>query len=523
MIAFPSHPRDVSASVSFITPTQLEIEFKPSRFYCAGCGATYSHYNPRKSGGFRCLSCDAELRQISELYACGGCGETFDPPVPKVCLNPECVARARSRRTGAAFLDGDHKRINQGTRHNDYFRFSALPKLHWQCRDCGTVINFHAHYELPPAVRRLMDVGDGASLSPAEREVSRFLWRPEAWWGKEGEYEERGFHRACFACPHCRDKGGYRKISVVNAPSSRSALHEYILHGPAIAEERREDPCDLSFERVRVMELARERFETFYSGTRRSMQVKTAPISPPDSEQYLAGLHEAHAAFLRFGSRLDEFLATHPVARACEVGSEGCACRNRAVQQEEEGVIVVDNEEFALPGAQRQDDETHPVAHLLPWERNRTPDPRRKWCDVVAGLVPDARCPGPYQPCESCPHFQMVRFKRYLVIHTLKHALLAAMPLYTGTTRGQIRGIINPNDEGEYDLALLDTVEGGSGCLYLLRENWNAIWNLASEILREARHDPDVLLLAHGCERFNRDLCPVLALAFWEFGQGEVN
>lgn len=45
MPAFPSKPRDVSASVHFITPTRLEIEFRPARFYCAGCGATYSHYS----------------------------------------------------------------------------------------------------------------------------------------------------------------------------------------------------------------------------------------------------------------------------------------------------------------------------------------------------------------------------------------------------------------------------------------------------------------------------------------------
>lgn len=515
---FPSKPFDVYTSVSFVTPSNLEIEFSPSRFYCAECGATYSH---KKPGDRRCSSCNAELRQINELYACGGCGDTFQPPVPKVCLNPECVTLARSCRTGAKFLDGDFTRVNRGTRHNDYFRFSALPKLHWQCRACQTVINFHAHYELPPAVRRLMDA-DSALLSPAEKEAKGFLWEPEAWW--KTDYQEQGFHSARFSCSKCRDKGTYRKIFVVNAPTSRSALHDYILHGPTIADERRESYGVLSFERVRVLSLARERFETFSSGTRRSPQVKTAPIFPQPN-QYLAGLHDAHAGFLSFGEILDEFLANSAIVRACGsgcgIGDEGCACRKQEHSPENEMEVPDDEDDvFTLPGASGHDEETRPVAHLLSWERNRKPDPRRKWCDVVADLVPGAHCPGPYQPCGTCSHFDPLRFKRYLVIHTLEHALLAAMPLYIGATRGQIRGIINPNDEGEHDLALLDTVEGGSGCIYLLQQNWEKVWDLCGEILSEACHDPDTLLLTHGCERFNRDLCPVLAHAFWDFAQG---
>ena len=106
---------------------------------------------------------------------------------------------------------------------------------------------------------------------------------------------------------------------------------------------------------------------------------------------------------------------------------------------------------------------------------------------------------------------------RYLVIHTIKHALINVMPRYTGVNKNQIRGYIYPIDKRDYDLALVDRIVGGSGCLYLLRTNWDAIWVMVGELLDAARQDQSQLLLPYTCSRYNRDLCAPLAFAFYEF------
>lgn len=160
---------------------------------------------------------------------------------------------------------------------------------------------------------------------------------------------------------------------------------------------------------------------------------------------------------------------------------------------------------------------TQPTPFLLKWEKDRKPDPRRKWCDVVQGLVPNATCPGQEQPCESCQYFDRKRYLRYLILHTLKHSIITAMPKYTGVNKNQLRGAIYPNDEKDYDLALVDLIEGGSGCLYLLRKNWDQIWKVVGELLDAARNERGQLLLPYTCARYNRDLCPQLTYAFYEY------
>ena len=104
-------------------------------------------------------------------------------------------------------------------------------------------------------------------------------------------------------------------------------------------------------------------------------------------------------------------------------------------------------------------------------------------------------------------------------MHSLKHALIHALPRFTGADKNQIRGYIYPNDKTSYDLALVDRIVGGSGCLYLLRTNWGAIWEMVGELLDAARHEQGQLLLPYTCSRYNRDLCAPLAFAFYEFLQ----
>jgi len=70
---FPSEPLEMLIKVDgFVAPRNLLVKYNPYRFYCPRCGATYSD---KQAGDDRCRYCRAELRQLTEIYFCGGCGE----------------------------------------------------------------------------------------------------------------------------------------------------------------------------------------------------------------------------------------------------------------------------------------------------------------------------------------------------------------------------------------------------------------------------------------------------------------
>jgi hypothetical protein len=53
--------------------------------------------------------------------------------------------------------------------------------------------------------------------------------------------------------------------------------------------------------------------------------------------------------------------------------------------------------------------------------------------------------------------------------------------------------------------------------MYLLRKNWSQIWQLTGELLEAACDEHGQLLLPYTCPRYNRDLCPDLAYAFYQY------
>jgi superfamily II DNA or RNA helicase len=498
---FPEESMEVLIHVDFQTPQDLSVKYHPYRFYCAQCGATYSDKRP---GDEHCTVCGNELRQLTEIYVCGGCGRIYLPPVPKVCINPECVAKAKHRRDDTPFVDAV-KKVGKYDRHNDYFRFTALPRLKWQCRRCGTEINYHAHYELPNPILSRMDSAGWNDGTPTSI-VKGFLYFPEAYYRKN--YEDSGWHRARFTCKRCKDAGGYRKIHVTNIPTHRSIVHEYIIHNESYAPPLRDALGQWTFNRVSVISLAREMYRRFFSYADQETQVSSAVIFP-DSNSYLANLYDSHAAFLQLSEAMDEFLGTNKLVADYLKGYEDI-CQSQGLSD------VEDTEDHDLESSEM----TSPLPAFLNWERERKPDPRRMWCEVVRGAVPGKTCQDP--SCEHCSinAFDRHLFVRYLVIHTLKHALIHAMPRFTGVNKNQIRGYIYPNDQREYDLALVDRIVGGSGCLYLLRANWGAIWEMTGELLDAARQDQSQLLLPYTCSRYNRDLCAPLAFEFYKFLQG---
>jgi hypothetical protein len=530
---FPLDTGDALFETQIKVPRDLSIKKHPRRYFCAGCGTTYSDKimpNPT------CTCCEQALQQVREVAICGGCGSLSDLPVPKVCLNPDCIQTARSLRDNSRFFESGFSRIGRVGRdadaHNDYFRFDALPLAQWRCRSCGWALNFHSWHELPAFVRH--QVADAPF--PRGRQATAislahaFLHQPEALCHSK-EYERRGYHRPRYFCAECKHQGTYRKIHVVNIPSSRAVLHSYIVEGKPVADNVASPPEGNfvvgRFVQVGVLSLARERVRRFHSYRLRESAIIGEPIFMDNPNHYWADVHQTHAALLTFGSSLDHFVAQGS-SHLCfqEGGACGCDGERELSQPESAGESerkVKTSREEAF------DNFTRPLPRLSSWEVGRRPDPRRRWCDVVLSddvatlrqKPPGLVCPGERFPCDRCSFFDKNRYRRYLILHTLKHAILAAVPRYTGAGRGQLQGILDPNDEGRYDLAILDVSEGGSGCLWLMRNHWESIWALTGEILEAAQQNRGALLLPFGCSRFNLDLCPSLALKYLRFARGE--
>jgi ATP-dependent helicase YprA (DUF1998 family) len=496
---FPKSPIDVPFEIDgFVVPEQLSVKYYPHRFYCASCGATYSH---KQAGDDRCTYCRSELRQLTEIYMCGGCGRIFDPPVPKVCLNPNCVATA-SDQQGITFMEEGYKSVGKSDKHNDYFRFTALPELHWRCRRCQCEFNYHQFYNLPDVVQNKVADAAWNRENPSPEEMAKqFLYQPESYFYGKSRYLKEGFHKSRFSCPYCKKRGTYKKIFAKNIPSIRTEIHDYLLDRKAYAADQDLGVGAATYPSVTILSLGREYYQRFYSYSENTTEINHGEVFPDDN-RYLAHRYDTHAVYLDFGKTLDPFLDASEQASACEAGSCSCAPYDPGDAFDDEG-----------------EERTNPQPRLLDWERNRKPDPRRKWCDVVQGKVDGAECPDPQglQGCAGCQHFKRRDYLRYLIIHTLKHAIILAMPRYTGINRFDVQGKIYPNDRREVDLALLDQTEGGSGSLYLFRKNWVQIWEAAGDLLEVAVEDDGRLVLAHGCSRYNCDLCPELALAYYRY------
>jgi hypothetical protein len=505
---FPKDPMDVLVEVDdFVVPEELGVKYYPYRFYCPDCGATYSH---KKAGDDRCRNCYSELRQLTEIYMCGGCGRIFDPPVPKVCLNPECVQAAKAE-DGSRFMEGGYKDVGKGDKHNAYFRFTALPNLHWRCRRCDSELNFHQFYNLPEVVQNKVASANfkDEDHSPAEM-AKEFLYQPESYYYGKSKYREKGFNEARFVCPDCKDKGSYKKIHAKNIPSVRTEIHDYVLGRERFAHDQNlefnsKTIGEARYPRATILSLGREYYQRFYSYSENTTEVNHGEVFPDDN-RYLAHRYDTHSVHLDFSDSLDPFL--EEVDRVDKCASGSCDCSP-----------------YDLNGTSSETDErTGPQPRLLDWERNRKPDPRRKWCDVIQGKVDGKECPDKkgFEGCAECPFFDRREYVRYLTLHTLKHALILAMPRYTGVNRFDVQGKIYPNDKREDDLVLIDQVEGGSGSLYLFRKNWEQIWDAAGDLLEVAVEDDGRLVLAHGCSRYNCDLCPHLALDYHRYAGEQI-
>lgn len=466
-------PRDVN-NLDLRTPTDLQVRYYPFRFYCSRCGKTYT----KPTDDDRCTDCSTELRQLTEVYLCEKCGEIFEPPVPKVCINPDHLEE--EERFIRSLMTYPRPKPEY-----DIFKFRALPELHWQCKKCKATFNFHQKWSIDlPESFLSKDFRDLSFDKPIDV-AKHYQYRPESVIHNKQNYISKGLNPAHYSCDKCETKR-YNTIKAKNVPTVRSVLLEYILQGDTIMERENLDIGYLEFKYVDVIALSREYVRKFY--TKESLEIRHHETFLGHLNSFLANTYNTHAAFLNLSaSIIDEFLSTQ--SECLEKDCENCKFIKK------------------IPDSKT----TMPSLILKEWERNRIPDVRRKWCT----LARERKCEN--DSCLECPEFIRRECLKYLLIHTLKHALILAMPKYTGINKNEVHGIVYPNDETKPELVFLDVHEDGSGSVYLMKRNWKQIWDLSEELMKNAREGRGSLLLPHFCERHNRDLCPILGAKFYEF------
>ena len=87
---------DFAAALDIVVPRKLRVAYYPSRFYCTNCHRAlipHQDYEHKKNGVY-CRKCGHKAQQLHKVYMCEDpdCGKLFDPPAPKMCMNPDCSA-----------------------------------------------------------------------------------------------------------------------------------------------------------------------------------------------------------------------------------------------------------------------------------------------------------------------------------------------------------------------------------------------------------------------------------------------
>ena len=278
-----------------------------------------------------------------------------------------------------------------------------------------------------------------------------------------------------------------------NIPTVRSIVVEHLLWDYELMPRLDLPIGRIEFQKVDVIALAREYTTRFYKKSAHELtsEINKYEIFKGDPQTYLANTFATHTASFNINMGVvDEFLSTQTecLSKKCE------DCKN---------IECVDNH-----------DRTRPRAMLEQFELEKTPDIRRKWCS----LARQRNCINDENPnCNECGEFVRREYLKYILLHTLKHAIILAMPKYTGINKNEVRGIIYPNDAMKPELVFLDVHEDGSGSIYLMKRNWNNIWSLSEDLMNNALMGKGTLMLQHFCERYNKDLCPVLGSKFFAF------
>ena len=497
LIGFPDE--DVAASLDVVVPKKLKVSYFPSRFYCTNCQRALIpnlDYDHRKNGVY-CKKCGRKAQQLHKIYMCKdpNCGRLFDPPAPKMCINPNCSSVKRAY---------DIYRKN-GYKHSkemlNEFSFRLTKDLEWVCKSCGCKLNFSSSRNLyahnSSAIGSAIKGLKGSDPKSIEGMCYKTQKYPEVMNFSSDQLTSR------FFCT----TNGHNSIQTIGVPRVRTISYSYI--GNKADGGVEEVLCDginnnfvsVDFKQGYVIQLANEflRRFSFGYGNSEAYTLKTERIY---DHQFWGNYYESHLAWIKFGAILDDFIANRHYS--CDGDCSQCT--------KFDNPIKLDLAELMRPKCALEDynfDTTN--------QRPKQPDLRGKFCNKAK-----------HNECQKqwcvhndgsiCEDFNRDVFIKYILVHTIKHGILWALPKYAGVNVSEVKGEVYPNDnEAGADIVLIDSNEGGSGAILLLQKHWNQIWSFAQEVIELTATNEANIILPHACARNNADLCPYVAIDFFKY------
>lgn len=498
---YSDDPLEIAIGLKVMVPKKLRVGYFPSRFYCEHCkrGLIPGDDYVEKSDGVYCKKCGRKAIQLHKVYKCEDdtCGQLYDPPIPKMCINPDCpsvkAANEIYRNNGYNFK-GKSKEIR------DLFQFRLTNDMEWVCKYCGARLNFTQYHKMQKgntsqAVLRIL-----SDFQNTDKKSSDYLPKlaksfPESPIDKERQ------NLPIYRCRVCPSK----KIKPVGVPRVKTVSYNFI--GNTFRNSRPMLLCDelevnnisISFYKGYVIQLAQEYMRRFSNGSRDSTTytLKTEKIF---DKRYWGNYYESHLAWFKFGDNLDDFLFKKHYS--CDGDCTKC-----------HKFYELDLGKMMKPRRAVEDynyDSTK--------QQPKKPDHRGKYCEKAKCN----ECKKPYCQLDDgrdlCGEFKLNLYLRFLIVHTLKHGILWALPKYAGVNVSEVKGEVYPNDRCDgQDLVLIDNNEGGSGAILLIKKHWNQIWEFANEIIRDTCKNKANIILPHSCARNNADLCPFIAYEYLEY------
>lgn len=494
-------PMDVAMELSVVVPKKLRVSYYPSRFYCAHCRRSlipHDEYEQRKNGVY-CKYCGQKARQLHKVHICKDpdCGKLYEPPAPRMCINPNCSATKIAYKL---FVQNGYKHKREMF---DCFRFRLTRDLEWVCETCGCKMNFSS--------KRDMYAHNSNSISASIQMLTR-----EDHQSIEGMCYSAMMYPEIFKdnrlkAPFYCSTQGHKVLTTVGVPRVRTIAYNYV--GERMKNERPDELCDelinphiqIRFSQGFVIQLADEFFRRFSSGAGNN-EIHTLKTEKIFEHQLWGNYYESHLAWINIGIKLDEFL----IGRHYSCSGDCTNCSRF------ENTEKLDMADLMRPRRMLEDynfDSSN--------KRPKKPDLRGRYC--ITAKNNDCNQQWCHQKSGSrCSQFKEEAFLRYIIVHTLKHSILSALPKYVGVNVSEIRGEIYPNDhESGADLVLIDNNEGGSGAILLMQKHWDDIWSFSKEAISLTRRNEANIILPTTCSRNNADLCPFITDDFIHYLDGQ--
>lgn len=492
-------PVDFAASLSVVVPRKLRVSYFPSRFYCPQCRRSLipnKDYEHKKNGVY-CRKCGHKAQQLHKVYMCADtmCGKLYDPPAPKMCINPNCAATKR------AFQRYKSNGYKYSKEMLDEFRFRLTKDLEWVCESCGCKQNLSSHRDLyahnSPVIRSSIQGLQRDDAKTIEGMCYKSLYFPETLNFSQDQL------RSQFRCT----TPAHRTIRTIGVPRVRTVSYSYVGNKAEngceeiLCGDIATDDVTIAFRQGYVIQLANEFLRRFSSG-RGDSEAYTLKTEKIYDHQFWGNYYESHLAWITFGDVINRFIAEKHYT--CDGNCATC--------RKFEEPVKLDLAELMKPRCSLED-YNFDVTNQKP----KQPDLRGRFCDKAK------RNECKQQWCvhsdgSRCDDFSPDEFLRYILVHTLKHGILWALPKYAGVNVSEVKGEIYPDDrEAGADIVLIDSNEGGSGAILLLQKHWPQIWSFAQEVIGLTAQNNANIVLPHTCSRSNADLCPFIAKDFFDF------